>query len=108
MDRRETARLEGKFDSAWKDEVSVGEELKLDLMNFVIVRAFYFLSWFFLFAIFLIPSAIGALFLNLKVLIRSFRRGSVAFIITRIVITAVVVPAYCWALYATVASYLSN
>ena len=98
--------LEGNFDTAWKDEVSILEQLKLDLLNFVIVGAFYFLSWFFLFAIFFIPSSLGAILLNIKFLLRSFRQPSVPAILIRLVITVIAVPMYCWGLYSVISSYL--
>ena len=41
---RKLADLENDFDSAWKREVSLGDELKQDLLNLVIVGAFYLLS----------------------------------------------------------------
>jgi len=98
--------LEENFDTAWKNEVSLAEQLKLDLLNFVNVGAFYFLSWFFLFAIFFVPSSLGAILLNIKFLIRSFQHSSIAIILIRALISLIAVPVYCWALYSVIISYL--
>ncbi|GEM_PF-5292482 len=103
---RKLADLENDFDSAWKREVSLGDELKQDLLNLVIVGAFYLLSWFILFAIFLILSAIGASLLNLKFLIRSFRQGPAALIFLRVIISAIVLPAYFGAVSSTISGFL--
>lgn len=105
---RKLAGLENDFDSAWKGDVSIVDQLKQDLLCFVIVGAFFFLSWFFLFAIFLIPSAIGAALLNIKFLIRALRQGSVARIVVRLIISVMALPAYVWAVYATISSYLGS
>lgn len=98
--------LEDNFNTAWKNEVSIAEQLKLDLLNFVIVGAFYFLSWFILFAIFFVPSSLGAIFLNIKFLIRSFQQSSAAIILVRVLVSIIALPVYCWALYSVISSYL--
>jgi len=107
-DERKLAGLEGEFDSAWKGGVSTGAQIKQDLLNFVIVGAFFFLSWFFLFAIFLIPSAIGASLLNIKFLVRAIRQGFIPLVLLRVIISVVVLPIYFWMVYATISSYFGK
>lgn len=100
------ADLEVEFDTAWKHEVSMKQQLKQDLVNFIIVGAFYLLSWFFLFALFLIPSALGAFLLNLKFLVRALRHGSGIMILFRVIISAIVVPTYFWMVYSMISQYI--
>ena len=99
------SNLEKDFDSAWLNiKVGIVEQLKQDGLNLVIVGAFFLLSWFFLFAIFLIPSAIGASLLNLKFLVRAIGLRSLPMILLRVIISAIVLPFYFWAVYSTIAS----